>query len=350
MYFEYAAHDFSANVNPYGTPEPVRDAIVAAADCCAAYPDPYCTLLRARLARHEGIDADMILCANGAAELIYQFAYALDVRRPALIVSPAFIEYEAALRAADIPFERVYLKAASGFVPDDGLLALDFARYSAVFLCTPNNPTGVTVSARLLGRLAARCMEAGTRLFCDLCFLNLSDTPDMYAVPQLLADFPRLFLLRAFTKSYGMAGVRLGYMMSGDREFLARMSKKVQCWNVSTLAQAAGCAALDCGAWLSDTRAKIIAERGRLSGALEKMDLTVYRSEANYLLIYSKVPLAELLHVRGILVRDCANYAGLKRGYIRIGVRQPEENDLLIGAVREICGSFCGNQEKEKSS
>lgn len=236
VYFEYAAHDFSANVNPYGTPEPVRDAIVAAVDCCAAYPDPYCTLLRARLARHEGIDADMILCANGAAELIYQFAYALDVRRPALIVSPAFIEYEAALRAADIPFERVYLKAVSGFVPDDGLLALDFARYSAVFLCTPNNPTGVTVSARLLGRLAARCMEAGTRLFCDLCFLNLSDTPDMYAVPQLLADFPRLFLLRAFTKSYGMAGVRLGYMMSGDREFLARMSKKVQCWNVSTLA------------------------------------------------------------------------------------------------------------------
>lgn len=87
--------------------------------------------------------------------------------------------------------------------------------------------------------------------------------------------------------------------------------------------QAAGCAALDCGAWLSDTRAKIIAERGRLSGALEKMDLTVYRSEANYLLIYSKVPLAKLLHARGILVRDCANYAGLKRGYIRIGVRQP---------------------------
>ena len=228
--------DFSANINPAGMPERVCQALIEAAGSCSAYPDPYCTELRKKIAESERVPTDNILCANGAAELIYQYAYALPKEKPALIISPAFCEYELALRAAGIAAEYYILREIDGFRLTEDILGTDFDRYSAVYLCSPNNPTGITVEPELICAIAS----SGVRLFCDFCFLDLTDAPEKYDIPALLRDYPNITILRAFTKSYAMAGVRLGYAMCGDPDFLAAMSEKAQCWNVSALAQAAG--------------------------------------------------------------------------------------------------------------
>ena len=334
IYANRAKLDFSANINPLGMPEAVKAALIRAADHADVYPDPRCGALREKLAETEGVPADCILCGNGAAELIYLYAYALRDRdpRPVLIPVPTFCEYELALNAAGVPAERYFLAEADGFRLTEDVLSLDFKRYAAVFLCSPNNPTGLTVDPGLIRALA----KTGVRLFFDFTFLDLTEDPARYDIPALIRDFPNVTVLRAFTKSYAMAGVRLGYALSSDENFLGAMAEKSQCWNVSVPAQEAGIAALGCRGWLEDSVKSIAIERGRLTESLKACGLRVLPGEANYLLLYAERDLPALLRERGILVRDCSDYPGLGPGWFRIAVRTPEENGRLLSAVKEV--------------
>ena len=135
------ALDFSANVSPLGLPEGVAKAITAALPTADRYPDPLCRELRAKLALHEGVPADHILCGNGAADLIFRLVWAKKPRR-ALVTAPTFAEYAAALETVGCTVKRFILQAADDFaVPEAFLSAID-DRVDLVFLCQPNNPTG----------------------------------------------------------------------------------------------------------------------------------------------------------------------------------------------------------------
>ena len=324
--------DFSSNINPEGMPERVKQAVIDAAQTCQVYPDPCCRDLRQAIACAEQVPDEWILCGNGSAELIYSFAYSLPKEKPALIVSPSFSEYGAALHAAGIRTEHYLLKEAQDFRLTDDFLKTDFRQYGAVFLCSPNNPTGITVEPELICAVA----KSGVRLFLDLCFLDLTDDPARYDLPRLLREFPNVTVLRAFTKNYAMAGLRLGYVLSSGRAFLQTMSEKVPCWNVSTVAQRAGIAAVGCGEWLRRSVAAIRSERERMTEELQGCGVRVYPGEADFLLLYSEKDLHERLLERGILTRDCSNYVGLRKGYLRVAVRKREENDRLLSAIREV--------------
>ena len=324
--------DLSANMNPYGMPEKVREAVLAAADSCSVYPDPYCRELRRGISFYEGVPQDCILCGNGASELIYSFAMSLPADSRVLIVSPTFSEYETALDAAGITADHYVLSEGEGFALDERILDADLCAYSALVLCTPNNPTGICIDPGLLRKIAG----TGIRILCDMCFMELTGDPDRYDVPSLLDKFPNIAVLKALTKNYSLAGVRLGYAMSSDVSFLEKMSSKVQCWNVSCIAQKAGTAALECREWLRDTVRKTAAERERLAGELASLGVKVFPGEANYLLLHSEEDLFEKLLEKGILIRDCSNYVGLEKGYYRTAVRTGPENDILIQSLREV--------------
>lgn len=326
--------DFSANVNPFGTPESVKRAVTDVLDGLSFYPDAYCRTLRAALSAYEGVPYAHILCGNGAAELIYSFAYAVGGR--ALVVCPTFSEYETAWRAAGGEAARLFLREEDGFYPGDRLLSEIEEGTDAVFLCAPNNPTGVLYRPDFIAAAAARCREAGARLFLDCCFLDLSDDPCRYELPELCARFPNVFVLRAFTKSYGMAGLRLGWGLCSDTALLSRMAEKAPCWNVSSAAQAAGTAAAADGTSLARLRTMIAEERPYLSWALADFGFRVYDSAANFLLFRTELPLYDALLSRGIQIRSCANFAGLDGRYFRIAVREHRDNEILIRTVREI--------------
>ncbi len=146
----------------------------------------------------------------------------------------------------------------------------------------------------------------------------------------------RVLLLHALTKTYGMAGVRLGYAISKHGGILRGMSETTQPWNVSTLAQAAGLAALDCPDWAIKARTLFAAEKPYLFDELQRIGVSVRYGDANYLLLSGVPTLYERLLEKGILVRDCANYRGLSKGDVRIAVRTHEENAALIAAISEV--------------
>ena len=323
--------DFSANTNPYGTPAGVLNAVTAALPEMHRYPDPYCRSLVDAIAAFEDVDKKYILCGSGAAELIYAYCAAAHPKT-ALELAPTFSEYSLGLKRVGTAVKHYYLTPDNDFRLDEHFLYhLEDTTPEAVFLCNPNNPTGALIDPELLKKILDFCKETGIRLFIDECFLDLSDNGQ--SMKAYLKDYPNLFLLKAFTKSYGMAGIRLGYCLCSDSQLLTAMAREVQPWNVSSLAQAAGVAALKEESFLNKTKTLIQTERPWLKERLEGFGFRVCPSEVNYLLFRGPTDLHRKLKEKGIAIRNCDNYPGLCSGWYRIAVRRHEENEALIAAV-----------------
>ncbi len=333
IYAEPVELDYSANTNPLGTPPAVIAAAAAALDRADRYPDPYCRALVKAISEAEGVKPEHVLCGNGASELIFTFCAAAKAKKAAAL-APTFSEYASALALFGGETVLYPLRPERDFLPDGGLLDwLRAEKPETVFLCNPNNPTGRLFPHDLIMDVITLCKQTNARLFVDECFLELARGGE--SLKGLLEDFPGLILLRAFTKSYGMAGLRLGYCFSADRALLARMAELTPPWDVSAPAQAAGVAALGEGAFLRRAKELIDRERPRLKAALEAMGLRVCPSDVNYLLFRGPVSLLADMRKRGIALRDCANFPGLGPGWYRIAVRREEENDRLLAALKE---------------
>ena len=329
------ALDFSANVSPLGLPAGVAAAITNALPTADRYPDPLCRELRAALAGAEGVPADWILCGNGAADLIFRLALAVRPRR-ALLPAPTFAEYEAALQTVGCAVQRVFLREEHEFAVTEEFIDAVTPETDIVFLCQPNNPTGQVTPPALVERLVRRCAECGAVLVVDECFLDFLPDRDAWTAKQLLRDTPQLIILKAFTKLYAMAGVRLGYALCGDAALLEKMRGAGQPWAVSSLAQAAGLAALQETAYAGAVRALIAEQRPRMAAGLRALGLRVMDGQANYLLFRATPDFGEKLRRRGAVVRSCANYPGLDAAWYRTAVRTAEENTRLLQIMGEI--------------
>jgi threonine-phosphate decarboxylase len=170
----------------------------------------------------------------------------------------------------------------------------------------------------------------------DECFLDFVQEPEAYTLKAELENNQNLFLLKAFTKRYAMAGIRLGYGLCANTEFLEAMAGVVQPWNISVMAQAAGIAALKEKDYVEEGRSIVFKQSEILKENMKRMGLTLYDSEANY--IFFKAPedfFARALE-KGILIRDCSNYQGLGKGFFRIAVKTEKENEQLLRVFEEI--------------
>ena len=331
--------DFSANINPFGLPEGVKQAIRDSVDSFDVYPDPLCRELISRLSIHEGVPSDWILCGNGAADLIYRTVYAVKPKK-AMVLAPTFAEYEEALTAASCQVAHYELQEVNGFQVGEGLLdALD-ERLDMLFLCNPNNPTGQLVTKAFLLKLVRRCKKLGILLFVDECFNAFLDEPQEFSTKEYLKAFDNLIILKAFTKIYAMAGIRLGHCLSSNTKLLNKICGAGQPWSVSAPAQIAGIYGMEERDYLTKTKRLIRQEREYLIPQLKETGITVIASNANYIFIKESCPTAnplhEMLFEKGIMIRNCDNYNGLGPGYYRICIRKHEENIKLIEALREI--------------
>ena len=168
-----------------------------------------CRELRAKLALHEGVPAEQILCGNGAADLIFRLVWAKKPRR-ALVTAPTFAEYATALESVGCTVERFFLREQEDFAVTDAFCAAIRPGVDMVFLCQPNNPTGQLTALPLVEQILHRCAACGTLLVVDECFLDFLPDHALHTAKGLLGE-GNLVILKAFTKLYGMAGVRLGY-------------------------------------------------------------------------------------------------------------------------------------------
>lgn len=340
--------DFSANINPFGLPESARQAVIDSLAEADRYPDPLCRKLCRAIAEKEGVPAGYVLCGNGAADLIFRLAAVKAPARPAggaapageganaaaLVLAPTFAEYELALGGAGWRVTRHPLSPENDFCLTEAILRELTPEIGLLALCNPNNPTGQLIEPELLERIVRRCRQLGIRVLLDECFLDFVEEGGKMTLAGRLAEFPNLLILKAFTKSYAMAGIRLGYLLCADSDLLEKLRLAGQPWGVSSLAQAAGAAALGEEEYLERSRRAIAAENKRLRQAMRELGLQVIGSRANYLFFRGgPLDLAKRLKAGGVLIRSCDNYPGLAPGYCRAAVRTREENDLLLAAL-----------------
>ena len=221
----------------------------------------------------------------------------------------------------------------------DGTEVLEFIakeKPDIIFLCNPNNPTGITIPQDLLEEILETCAMQGIFMVVDECFLDFVKDSEKHTLKGKLEKYPGLFILKAFTKRYAIPGVRLGYGFCSDREVLDRMEAVTQPWNVSTMAQQAGMAALKESEYVEAGRQIIFRESAWMKEKMRQVGLTVYLSEANYIFFYGPEDLFERCVAKGILIRDCSNYPGLKKGYYRVAVKLHEQNEKLIEVLEEV--------------
>ena len=168
----------------------------------------------------------------------------------------------------------------------------------------------------------------------DMVFLCQPNNPTGQLTPLLAS--PNLIILKAFTKLYGMAGVRLGYCLCSNIALLDKMQAAGQPWAVSSLAQAAGLAALDESAYVVRVQALIAQQRPILRDGLRALGLRVLDGSANYLLFQAPETLGDALRQRGIVLRGCGNYPGLDSSWYRTAVRTAPENQQLLKTLQEV--------------
>lgn len=333
--------DYSVNVNPLGIPEQVRDAMVGAVDLAQNYPDANCEELREKLAQRFGLRRENVVCGNGASELILAIC---RWKRPkkALLLAPGFSGYTRALRALDCRITNYYLRKKEEFLltAERTVDICDLLRkggYGLFFLTNPANPTGSLTDREFVRLLAQACKDAGTVMVVDECFMELTQEPKKNSMIDELCLYDNVLVLRAFTKSFAMPGIRLGYLLCGNGRDAEKIMLQLPEWNVSLPAQAAGSVALEQEEYLTASREFIKAQREYLEDGLNKLGARVFHSDANFILFQWKdEKLYEKLLCQGILIRDCSDFEGLGKGYFRIAVKNRLENEWLLKAIKAL--------------
>jgi threonine-phosphate decarboxylase len=332
--------DFSSNVNPLGISKKVIHSLQKNAGLISStYPDPECKDLRKKLCEYLGkdLDPDWISVGNGATEIIHNFARTF-ARNKVVIPAPTFCEYELASKRVGANIVFAPLKDLTLDTKD----IIEKAKNSdAVFLCNPNNPTGL-LSTKSIKKIIEH-IDSSTKILIDECFIELVDDDNaQYAIIDKIKEFDNLVILRSLTKSFGLAGLRVGYSICNPRLARQISANKIP-WNVNGMAQIAGIVALQDLMHLRKAREIIKKERRCMHDYIKrKMNSFIpCQSDVNYFLIHLKensVRVRDSILIKnGILVRDCSTFTGMEKAeYIRVAVKTHKENLLLIEALESI--------------
>ncbi|MBO4401676.1 MAG: threonine-phosphate decarboxylase [Selenomonadaceae bacterium] len=315
--------DFSANINPLGLSEKVRAALAENLAGVVNYPDPAAVELKAAICARYAVKPENLVLLNGAAEFFYLYLNATRPRRVVIPV-PSFSEYERAARAAGADVEYFYLKAEKKF-------ALDVEKIPAadcVILGRPNNPTGTLPTLDEIQALAEKS--------CVLVDESFIDFLPVESARRLVSE--KILVVQSLTKIFAIPGLRLGFAVV-EEKLAARLNLAKDVWNVNFLAQKAGVAALADEEYLAETLSWLAAEREFFLTRLKKLrGVEVVGGAANFVLVrLERAPeVLEELRRRKILVRSCANFAGLDERFLRVAVRSRAENLRLLENLEAI--------------
>lgn len=327
--------DYSVSINPMGPLDSVIDIAKIAVSNMFSYPDIENEKLCKKLSAYHKVDKDLIAIGNGASEIFMAIASSLRPKG-ALLPVPSFNGYKRVLDANRVKVNHFLLKTFDNFKL--GLEIQDMINKDTgiLFLSNPNNPTGTYINREVLISIVGKCKEKGVIVVLDESNIELSDDPDNNTLIKDAVEFGNLFVVRSLSNSYAMPGLRLGYVVCGDPKKVSLLKDHLPEWNISLPAQLAGLAALADKDYLKKSREMIKKEKLFLTLGLTNLGIEVYKSNANYLLIYSEKELYWALLRKGILIRDCSDFMGLTRGFFRIGIKDRESNTTLLNEIKNV--------------
>jgi threonine-phosphate decarboxylase len=328
--------NFSASINPLGTPKNVVLEVKKGLRNLINYPDMNATKLREKLGNVHNIDPQSIICGNGCTELIHLVPRTMGFKK-VLVVQPTFSDYERACRIARPECIVTYymLDRSNDFDvrPQELIDTAVRNNVEAVFMCNPNNPTGRLLQYDGLTEIAQAMRKQKIYFIVDESFIDFSSGKSL---ADTVENNPYMIVLKSLTKFYALAGLRLGYGIFPIH--IAKMLKECkEPWTVSTLAQAAGVAALDESDFKSRSMRLIIGQKRVLEKGFKNLGIDYIPSHANYYLLFTPdaPKIMEQLESSGILLKGCSNFKGLDYRYLRVSVKSPVNNKILLKYLKE---------------
>lgn len=328
--------DFSANINPLGPSPHVWREIQKALPGIIHYPEPEAGELKEALASHLGVPGEQLVLGNGGAELIYLISRFFSPKR-IVLTAPTFGEYGQGAPPG-VEILRLDLNAKAGFPLDMESFGTILEKGDLVFIGNPNNPTGVLTPKEQVLKLASLAAQTGAVLVVDEAFMDF--VPNSQSVAQEVAAYSQLMVVGSLTKIFALPGLRLGYLVA-EEALAAQLERLLPPWRINSLAQAAGLASLKDQEHLQRSIAVISQERDYLVSNLKQLGFHPFPGAANFLLVSSHSlgitgeMLQSFLGPRGVLIRLCHSFYNLDDYYFRIAVRTREENDRLLGLLKE---------------
>ncbi|MBR0472889.1 MAG: histidinol-phosphate transaminase [Methanosphaera sp.] len=326
-----------SNENPWGPAPGVYDAIRDSIGEMNRYPESNHEYLKEKIAEYAGVRADQVIVGGDGADEIF------DVLAKTLIEpGDEFITHPPTYTYYEYIFKQQFAKPVyAKWNVEDNCLDVESVldnitdRTKAIFLCTPNNPTGGLIPQEDI----IRVIEATDALVVvDEAYWEFSETNNV----NLLDEYDNVFIIRTFSKVMGLAGLRIGYGL-GNPEFLEKMNRIKPVFSLTVPSQKAVIATLEDEDFIRESTRKGIVEREFLYDSVNAIDnLHIYRSKSNYLLIdlhksgYTAAELAEKLMEYGIIVRDCTSFQDLDEYYIRISIETHPKNVRFIEVLKEL--------------
>lgn len=337
---------FSANVNPLGLSEKVKNELASHLDILSSYPDREYKSLRDTIASYCRVIPDHVVVGNGSTELISLLIQAKKAKK-ALAVGPTYSEYGREISLAGGTLNYYHLREEEDFRLNLG----DFTRvlsdgYDLAVICNPNNPTSSAMSSVEIRQILEACKETGCFLMIDETYVEFS--PDISAVTamHLTGSYDNLMVLRGVSKFYAAPGLRLGYGVTGNAQLLEKLRQLQNPWSLNSLAAYAGELLLKDTDYIRRTRELILHERARLTTALAKLEgIKAYPAYANFILVQltkkglTASQIFDALIQQRMMVRDCSSFQCLEGEYIRFCLMLPKENSLLLEALERLVKS-----------
>jgi len=325
----------ASNENPLGTSKKVVRALKRFAKNAYLYPDGGSYHLKRMIAERYGIREKELLLGNGSNEIIEFLIRGFSGPGTNVISSEkSFLVYDLISQICGAQFIEVKMKD-HGF-DTDALLEAITPETRLIFIANPNNPTGTYIARERLEKFLDKVPEH-VIVCLDEAYWDFADAPD-YPDGLLYVKLGRrnLVVLRTFSKSMGLAGLRLGFG-AGHPEIIDYISRIRQPFNVNAAAQCAGLAVLEDEAYIAKSKAIVIQGRQFLYRKFESMELEFVRSQANFVLVKTGAPAERVFKAllkQGIIVRSMAAYGLLD--YVRVSVGTPRENRIFVAAMKRL--------------
>lgn len=330
--------DFSANLNPFGPPSWLKDAIHSHYETITHYPEPTYSNTSQAVANFEGVEPNKVLLTNGGAEGIFLVAKYFENKK-AIIVHPTFSEYERACRHYHLEVTEMFYNARNDFQLPMPFLKEKLKETDVVFLCRPNNPTGTVIREEDLRLLVEEGRKMGTYIIIDEAFVDF--LPD--STPSLtswVSIYSNVILLRSLTKMYTIPGLRVGYVMAQPAVISALKNEQIP-WSINSLVDAVVPMLLQDRDFVEHTKTMLHKQSKYISRVLASLDFFMTPTQVNFYLLQDKKQpnrTEELYHFilkHGIVTRHTHNFRRLNGNYLRIAIRSKEENEQLLSVLRK---------------
>ncbi|MCP4746034.1 MAG: pyridoxal phosphate-dependent class II aminotransferase [Desulfobacteraceae bacterium] len=343
--------DFSSNINPLGTMPQLISQLKDNLAVIGRLPEADSANLAIVFARACNTSPENVLAGSGTTQFIYALPQALKTQT-ALILGPAYSDYQDACRFNGVRFEYHFTDPDKGFVPDLNHFANKIAGFDTVFICNPNNPTGILIPRKDLYELCET--HPKTRFIIDESYLPFVTEPERQSLLKI--NPPNTIVLHSLSKIFGIPGLRAGFVKA-SQSIIEGLEPHILPWSVNSMAQAAAFYLLNnpliTDDFIARTHRFVLNQRQRFIQKMAQLEaLDCYPSSTSFILMrlasqLTSDSICKYLAKSAILIRNCSNFKGLSNKYIRISLKGKQDNDTLVNLLTKAINTQ--NQKRNTS-